>query len=229
MLPTFLAERGLTKQNCQLQNFPFRDDGLRIWDITNKWVTIYINLNYATDFDVQTDVALKTWAETLVNEKGGKLKGFGEEIGGKLESGLIMTKNYLISALTMVIFTASSMHAAVNFPQRTIMAFAPMVPLAGYKPLTGINFWTSMLPPIQMAMEQLQVLVLLGGVYYSRLGQYRLHTFFRNAHFVEIREAITNFQKNLVDLELTIRRENRTRVYAYTTLLPSMIPQSINI
>lgn len=46
MLPAFLAERGLMYDHLC---YPFRDDGLRIWQAILDWVTAYVDINYSTD------------------------------------------------------------------------------------------------------------------------------------------------------------------------------------
>lgn len=229
MLPTFLKERGLLAEDCALKNYPFRDDGIMLWNTTKEWVQAYVDLHYEENMNVENDLDLRKWAKILADENGGKLKGFGEIINGTVVNGSIATKSYLVDVLTMVIFTASSMHAAVNFSQRTVMSFSPISPLAGYKALDETKCWTDMLPSIEMAKEQLQVLVLLGGVYYSRLGQYKSNAFDGSEKSKSIKQALQRFQSNLFAVDNIIRRENKVRTHKYTVLMPSLIPQSINI
>jgi arachidonate 15-lipoxygenase len=48
------------------------------------------------------------------------------------QDGRVQTRDYLVDAVTLIIFTASAQHAAVNYPQSFIMSYAPAMPLAGY-------------------------------------------------------------------------------------------------
>jgi arachidonate 15-lipoxygenase len=41
------------------------------------------------------------------------------------QDGRVQTQNYLAAAVTLIIFTASAQHAAVNYPQSFIMSYAP--------------------------------------------------------------------------------------------------------
>src|SRR6185369_2601530 len=144
------------------------------------------------------------------------------------------TFGYLVDLVTMVIFTASVQHAAVNFPQSSIMSFTPAMPLAAFSPAPAVTSGIPReevfqhLPPLEEAALQLAVGSLLGGVYYGRLGDYDRNIpghYFGDAR---VREPLLAFQNRLIEIELTIGRRNMERT-PYTTLLPSAIPQSINI
>lgn len=220
-LPIWLHNRGLDDTEA-LPFYPYRDDGLLIWDAIKEWVSSYISTYYQTDSDVQNDASLQAWAKELASKDGGRIYDFGEGSG-------IQTRAYLINALTMIIFTASAGHAAVNFPQSSIMSFTPGVPLAGYKPPPSAESpdayeWIDMLPDLTMAQEQLKVLYLLGSVYYLRLGQYE-SVRIRKDH----RQSLVAFKRRLRRIEKTIKQRNKTRPMPYPYLLPSKIPQSTNV
>ncbi len=224
-LPTWMKDRGLDDTD-KLPYYPYRDDGLLLWNAIHEWCTGYVDATYASDEDMQQDEALAKWAADIVDyDTGGRVTGFGEP-------GL-KTRAYLAGALTMLVFTASAAHAAVNFPQSSIMSYTPGVPLAGYQPPPGGSGpeyeWIDMLPDLKMANLQLVVLYLLGGVHYTQLGHYS------PGHFTEPRivELAATFQRLLATVEADIEKRNRERtglgLSAYPYLLPSKIPQSINI
>ena len=80
--------------------------------------------------------------------------------------------DYLIDAITLIIFTASAQHAAVNFPQGAMMSYAPAVPLAGYQPGSILQDkvteqdYLNLLPPLEQAQDQLNLVYILGSIYY---------------------------------------------------------------
>jgi arachidonate 15-lipoxygenase len=251
-LPRNLARRGVADP-ATLPDYPYRDDAQPIWDAIREWVADYLALYYCDDADVGQDRELAAWAAELVSPKGGVLQGFGEGARGTRRGSpkapLIATRDYLSEALTMVIFTASAQHAVVNFPQNTVMSYTPAVPLAAYAPAPGEggggrkgaqpgnrskraaarahdeNDWLAMLPPLDLAREQLELTAALGSVFYTRLGRYP------GAHFRDTRVAapLSRFRRRLGRIESKIAARNRTRPEPYPYLLPSKIPQSINI
>lgn len=224
MLPRRLQDRGVDDRSV-LPVYPYRDDGLLIWEAIHDWVEAYLGLYYSSDDRVKGDRSLQNWAQELVAFDGGRLQDFGDRGDGKIE-----TRKYLIDAVTMVIFTGSAQHAAVNFAQNGIMSFAPAMPTAGYAPAKAVGAgttkqdWLDLLPPLDQAQQQLNLLYLLGSVYFTRLGEYE------NGYFTDSKVAklLQAFQKRLQDIEKIIDRRNCDRpVYNY--LKPSNIPQSINI
>lgn len=218
-LPTQLALRGVADPSC-LPDYPYRDDGLLLWEAIQQWVSDYLRHVYADDPMVQQDVELQAWAAELTSPLGGNVTGFGQ-------GGRIRTRAYLIDAVTTLIFTASAQHAAVNFPQYDVMGFAPAMPLANYAP--ALNNPTeagvlAMLPPLDQALVQADLGYLLGSLYYSRLGLYPEGQFSDPA----LQQRLTAFQQRLATIEATILARNQHRE-PYPHLLPSRVPQSINI
>jgi arachidonate 15-lipoxygenase len=225
MLPEQLKQRGVLSDRLY---FPYRDDGLVLWGAILAWVEDYIQLYYHSDDDIKNDAELQGWAAEISAEAGGRIKGFGEG-----EEGVILTRSYLSSALTMIIYTCSVQHAAVNFTQQTIMSFTPAMPLAGYAPepksrSQSKKAWLAQFPPLEMANQQLALMESL-GVYYTRLGQYPHHQFKDPA----VAPLLQQFQQELQRIEGIIRTRNAEdvaeEVLPYDTLVPSAIPQSINI
>jgi arachidonate 15-lipoxygenase len=223
MFPKTLKSHGVG-DSAQLPDYPYRDDGLLVWDAIKTWVGAYLSIYYTSDEQLLEDKDLQNWAQELVSDEGGRLKNFGEDA-----SGAIKTLDYLIDAVSSVIFTGSAQHAAVNFPQSELMSYAPAFPLALYSPAPTSseeqgNFM-SMLPSVDRAQSQIEVVGLLGSVYYTQLGQYN------KGHFkdAKVKSYLGQFQNQLRDIEIEISQKNFSRLMPYKFLLPSQIPQSINI
>lgn len=227
MLPADLKARGVDDAG-KLPDFPYRDDALLVWQAIHEWVKGYVSLYYADDAAVVGDSELAAWAECVAGE--GRVKGFGP----------IANRSQLIDACTMIVFTASAQHAAVNFPQAAIMEFAPAVTGAGWQdaPIERHGHdrqdWLSYMPPSQLALKQLEVLYLLGSLHYRPLGTYLSRDFPYPSWFAD--PAVTGpegplarFQAALLKVEERIAARNAQRRSAYPFLLPSQIPTSINI
>ncbi|WP_438027460.1 lipoxygenase family protein [Sorangium sp. So ce233] len=224
-LPQALAARGVDSKEA-LPDYPYRDDALTIWNAIHDWVSDYVGIYYKSDGDVAGDYELQAWVQELVT--AGHIQDIGEGAPGA--AAKIKTVGYLSTLLTQVIFTASAQHAAVNFPQRTIMSYTPALPLAGFAPFPApagapATQVLDVLAPLGESFLQQAVLGGLGAVYHTVLGQY-------GGQFSDLRAraALATFQKRLQVIEEQINLANglgeRT---AYSTLLPSAIPQSINI
>lgn len=222
-LPNDLVTRNVTSPDLE---YPYRDDALLLWGAIERWVTAYVHIFYADDVRVQQDEALQSWGHELQAETGGRVKGFGED-----EAGRIKTLRYLIFALTRIIFTASAEHAAVNAPQAGLMTFTPAAPCAGYRaaPVSVEDAESSpitdMFSPLELANLQMEFLTLLGGVVHTNLGQYAANWFTDK----RVAEPLRAFQEELAGIETTIKARNARRLGPYPFLLPSEVPQSINI
>ena len=220
MLPRTFSARGVDDPEL-LPVYPYRDDSLLYWEAIRQWVSEYLAVWYRTQADLDGDHELGAWFAELKAFDGGRVPGLSSEIG---------TLDYLIDVATLVVFTSSVQHAAVNFPQYDLMSYAPNMPLACYAPRpkrkTGATEadYLKMLPPLDQAEYQLALGYVLGSVHYTTLGDYgRGH--FRNRR---VDDPLKTFQRRLGEIKKTIERRNRKR-RPYRFLLPSGIPQSINI
>ena len=227
MLPHDLAARGVGPGSA-LADFPYRDDALLVWEAIHDWAAEYVALYYTSDADVIGDTELAAWADSIANEAA--IKGFGP----------LTTRACLVDACAMIIFTASAQHAAVNFPQKDIMAFSPAITGAGWQPAPPSQSgqdkpgWLAMMPPIALALEQLNVLELLGSLHYRPLGDYRSTDFpyapwFQDPRVTAPEGPLAAFQAHLANIDTVIAARNAERMRPYPYLQPSLIPTSINI
>jgi arachidonate 15-lipoxygenase len=217
--PERLAARGVSDAEA-LPYYPYRDLALQLWNAILGWTTDYVGAVYATEDGPANDKQLQNWVAELTSHQGGRVRHVGEPIGG---AEIIGTRTQLAKILAIIIFTASAQHSAVNFPQASIMSFAPAMPLAGYAPVPSASPWLAMLPPLDQAFTQLNLGTLLGSVHYTQLGQYG-SDYFSDARIVA---ALTKFQTALAAIEDGMNKSGLAQSYPY--LLPSLIPQSVNI
>lgn len=217
MLERDLARRGVGESQT-LPDYPYRDDARLVQGAIARWVEGYLRTYYTTDSDVAEDHEVRAMFGWLGSAEGGRLRDV------PLPARVVD----LVEAVSHIIFTASAQHAAVNFPQLPIMAYAPAYPLAGYAPASHEGSWMEILPPLSQAHYQATLGVLLGSVHYTSLGAYPKHVFSNFAADARIDTHLAAFQASLVEIEALIEQRNHGRV-PYTFLLPSRIPQSINI
>jgi arachidonate 15-lipoxygenase len=222
MLPRRLKNQGLDDTGI-LPHYPYRDDALLYWDAIHQWVADYLTLYYRSDADLQKDSELAGWFAELVSPTGGRVEGLQC-------NGTTPSLSYLADILTMIIFTCSVQHAAVNFPQYDLMSYVPSMPLAAYAPAptkkkgATLSDYLAMLPDLETAVLQAQLGYMLGSLRYTTLGHYG------NRHFPDpsVRQPLEAFEKRLWTIGKTIDERNRSRP-PYTFLVPSGVPQSINV
>jgi arachidonate 15-lipoxygenase len=226
MLPADLVQRGIADPQ-HLPGFPWRDDALLLWQAIHTWVGNYVSVYYVDDEAVIADTELAAWTEDLI--LNGKVKGFKP----------IVLRTQLVDVLTMVIYTATAQHAAVNFPQRPLMSYPPAIAGAGWQVAPDEpakhteKQWLEMMPPLKYGMDQLNIMHALGSVYYRALGDYRSNHFpyrhwFEDDSIIKKDGPLDQFRKALMEVENSINVRNTTRI-SYEFLLPSKIPNSINI
>ncbi|AET01678.2 seed linoleate 9S-lipoxygenase [Medicago truncatula] len=117
-LPADLIKRGLAVEDPSsphglrlvIEDYPYAVDGLEIWDAIKAWVQDYVSLYYPTDEAVQKDTEIQKWWKEAVEKGHGDLKD-------KPWWPKMQTVQDLVQSCSIIIWTASALHAAVNFGQ----------------------------------------------------------------------------------------------------------------
>lgn len=116
-----VKERGCDNPD-ELPEYYYRDDGFKVWDALNTFVTDIINIYYKSDDDVKEDSELMDWA-IEINTNG--FPAFGSNPSGRGFPNKITNRELLIELCTLIMFTGSGQHAAVNFGQFQIYGYIP--------------------------------------------------------------------------------------------------------
>ncbi|XP_074486015.1 hydroperoxide isomerase ALOXE3-like [Sebastes fasciatus] len=116
-IPVDIAERGLEA----VPNFHYRDDGLKLWDIIHRFVQGVLRFHYNNDTRVQKDTSLQKWISDIFEH------GFLSQAGTGIPQSFT-TVDELVKFVTMVIFTCSAQHSAVNSGQFDYGGWMPNAP-----------------------------------------------------------------------------------------------------
>lgn len=219
-LPTELKNRGVDDVE-RLPHFPYRDDGMLLWNALHKFVSGFVGCYYKTPEDLRGDYELQNWAAELSSLK---VKG----VPARIE-----TVEQLVEIITTIIFTCGPQHAAVNFPQYDYIGYVPNMPFAAYRPIPGKGEipdekkLMEFLPPQSQADRQVKVISYLSVFHYDKLGDYDdlFKDAFRNS---PVKLLIQQFQQDLTYVEYKIEANNRNRYVPYNYLKPSLVPNSIS-
>ncbi|XP_051758822.1 polyunsaturated fatty acid 5-lipoxygenase-like isoform X3 [Ctenopharyngodon idella] len=220
--PEAMKARGVE----DLPNYYYRDDGMMVWEAMKSFVSDVVKIYYGSDETVQEDKEIQAFVKDVCF--GMKNCPKNCEFPDSLK-----TREQLVEFLTVVIFTASAQHAAVNFGQYDWFAWVPNSPSTMRKP-----------PPTQKGQVDMKYIMEslpdrgrscwhLGAVWaLSRfqdnelfLGEYP------DMYFTEqpVMEAIENFRKKLAEVTNIIKSRNKNLKVPYCYLSPDQIPNSVAI
>ncbi|KAI6653436.1 Arachidonate 5-lipoxygenase-like [Oopsacas minuta] len=114
-----LRERRVDNSD-KLPNYYYRDDGVRIWDAMECFVRSMLGLFYTDDTEVENDSELRDWTNEIHSYA---FPAFHGAIQGRGFPQQILTKNELVEYCTLIMFTGSVQHSAVNFGQLQMYGF----------------------------------------------------------------------------------------------------------
>ena len=249
-LPNDIKNRGVSSEF--LAEFPYRDDALLLWTAIAKYVTAYLQRYYPDDQTVHKDRYLQAWAAELgapLNTRS--LAEFPQKpawlpsevaamVGLQIESlpefprvpgfsAQITTLQQLIDIATQIIFTSGPQHAAVNFNQFDYAGYVPNFPFAAHARPDVITSTEEIFPSLEQDLQQMKLTFGLTAVFFGELGRSDLMGFVEDGD----RKILANFQAELLEIEKEIKTRNQQRLsddgVDYRYLLPSQIPNSINI
>ncbi|XP_068583384.1 LOW QUALITY PROTEIN: polyunsaturated fatty acid lipoxygenase ALOX15B-like [Cebidichthys violaceus] len=221
-IPDDIVERGLE----DVPNFYYRDDGLKLWDIIHRFVKGVLRFYYKDDTEVQKDSELQKWISDIFEH------GFLSQAGtGIPESFTTVTE--LVKFVTMVIFTCSGQHSAVNTGQFDDCGWMPNTPLTLQRPPPTTKGTTSeatmlqTLPAVNATVQIMSTVWLLSRQSTDSipLGKYP------EEHFSEKIpcKLIQDFQGELQVLSAIINARNKSLEVPYTYLDPMVVENSVSI
>jgi len=219
VLPADLSARGVDDPEL-LPYYPYRDDGRLLLAAIEDLVRDYLAEWYASDADVAEDHELQAWAAELSTNRernGAGLTGFDPP----------QTVAELRELLVGIIFNVTGHHAAIQFPLNEFDFFAPSAPGAALQdpgdPSTDNVAAT--LPSLALALYQL-AFNYFGDVLVTKVGDYDKKSFDQS-----VEPVLDAFGEALKDIEKQIKVANdlRGEDFAYPYLLPSQVPQSVDI
>uniref|UniRef100_A0A8I5ZN12 Arachidonate 12-lipoxygenase, 12R type n=1 Tax=Rattus norvegicus TaxID=10116 RepID=A0A8I5ZN12_RAT len=221
-IPNDFVERGVQ----DLPGYYFRDDSLAVWYAMERYVTEIITYYYPNDAAVEGDPELQCWVQEI----------FKECLLERESSGFptcLRTVPELIEYVTMVMYTCSARHAAVNTGQLEYTSWMPNFPSSMRNPpmqskgLTTLQTFMDTLPDVKTTCIVLLVLWTLCREPDDRrpLGH------FPDIHFVEEapRRSMEAFRQNLNQISHNIRQRNKCLNLPYYYLDPVLIENSISI
>uniref|UniRef100_A0A8C6SKT3 Lipoxygenase domain-containing protein n=1 Tax=Neogobius melanostomus TaxID=47308 RepID=A0A8C6SKT3_9GOBI len=202
-LPDDITERGVQS----VPNYYYRDDGLRLWGIIHRFAYLY------NDTEVEDDSELQNWIKDIYEE--GFLSNQNTGIPQHFHS-----LSELVKFTTMVIFTCSAQHAAVNSGQFDYGGWMPNAPT------------TLQLPPPtkkETATEEtlLNTLPDISTTVHGMvaLGQYPNERFCEEVPC----RLIKYFQSELEDMHVHVKQRNKDLPLPYLYLDPKQMENSVSL
>ncbi|RYR39180.1 hypothetical protein Ahy_A09g044651 [Arachis hypogaea] len=133
-LPQDLLKRGVAVKDSScphgikllIEDYPFAVDGLEIWFAIKIWVEDYCSVYYKDDESIKKDAELQSWWKEIREKGHGDKKD--EPWWPKMQ-----TREELIETCAIIIWTASALHAAINFGQYPYGGYPPNRPAISSK------------------------------------------------------------------------------------------------
>ncbi|KAL1276665.1 hypothetical protein QQF64_036288 [Cirrhinus molitorella] len=217
--PEDIKARGME----DVPNYYYRDDGMKIWEAINCFVSAVVKIYYDSDEAVQKDVEIQGFVKDVA---------FGMKNSDNFPKSL-ESREQLVEYLTVVIFTASAQHAAVNFGQFDWYGWIPNSPSTMSKPPPQQKDKVDMKYIMESLPDRRTSSKLLGTVWaLTRTEQNeRFLGMYPDMYFTEqpVKEAIKRFCHKLEEVKNTIKSRNEELTLPYCYLSPDKIPNSVAI
>ncbi|KAF6716982.1 Hydroperoxide isomerase ALOXE3 [Oryzias melastigma] len=221
-IPDDIADRGLE----DVPNFYYRDDGVKLWNIMHRFVYGVLSFYYRNDWMVQNDAELQNWIQDIF--ENGFLR--------RRETGIpqkFTTLAELVKFVTMVMFTCSAQHAAVNSGQYDFYGWMPNAPSTMQEPpptqkgRADEATILSTLPDVETTVNIIATVWLLSM---EAADARHLHEFVEE-HFTEDfpNSKVKVFQQELKRLSRVIQRRNKGLELPYNFLDPKLVENSVAI
>ena len=244
--PARIKARGMHK--VPSLEYPYRDDGMLVWDAILKWTKNYLNSFYRSHKEVLDDKDLCAWLCELESDEGGMVKWINSLPFDKYNA-----RDALSILVASIIFQGSAEHSAMNFKSRSSVQFTGAFPFSvhggenvTFKDDPTEEDYISLFPTPKMAHLAAQITSLLDTIRHTRLGYYdpilvngtappvgqyfsdNVDAKYRD-RFQQVFRSLQIFQRDLDLISHTINKRNTVRKFKYVEMHPFGIPTSINI
>uniref|UniRef100_A0A3B3BRK3 Si:dkey-17e16.9 n=1 Tax=Oryzias melastigma TaxID=30732 RepID=A0A3B3BRK3_ORYME len=221
-LPENITARGLES----IPNFYYRDDALKLWNIIESFVRSVVKDYYPSDDAVCKDTELQEWICEIFTQ------GFLENKQSGVPASF-HTVEEVVKFVTMVIFTASVQHAAVNNGQFDFHSWIPNGSLQLQKPpptskgQSRMNSLLEAFPNIGDTVKFAAMFWMLSDTYTDMvpLGEYPEERF-SEPH---LKQMIKDFQAELSYLSEEISLRNSKLPVPYAYLNPKQVENSVAV
>ncbi|XP_068436968.1 polyunsaturated fatty acid lipoxygenase ALOX15B [Clinocottus analis] len=219
-VPDDLMQRGVD----QLPQSYYAQDALRVWGALHRFVVGWVDLYYGGDDEVRLDTELQHWITDINAHSFNHDSGFPASLQTKAEASTFVT---------MIIFSCSALHAAVNFSQLDFSLWSPNCPASMSRPpprvksLVTEDDVVSFLPDVSSTCRILTALTLLSqpAVDFVPLCHYKEAVFRDHAH----RGLVAAVQAELRAISDDITQRNSQLELPYPYLCPARVENSVAI
>lgn len=202
--------------------YPYRDDGMPVWNAIQDFVREFVDVYYKSDAYVVQDYELQAWAKELGGERATGACGL-EDFPTSFSS-----KKEVAEIFGQIIFMATAHHSAIHFPQYPYAQFVPNMPNAIYEPPADLLNKDLVQDQLMRLFPRFKVALFQSFLYYavnfkvSRIGEYPLKMFGPDAVPV-----IEKYQQVLKQLSSAHRDKYLNNKEKYPYLNPDHIPNGV--
>jgi arachidonate 15-lipoxygenase len=217
MLPEELAGRGVA-DTANLPVYPYRDDGLLLWDAIHAFVSTYLAVYYPTPVALGEDHELVAWLAELEADDGAHVAGL-PAVDGSVDT--------LADILTAIIFRSGPYHSAVNYPQGDFFGDPGQLPAAAWADPRAVRQKdrADYLPPIEPGLTQAGVMFILSSIRHKTFSDYQMSGF----EDPRVWSPLADLRVRLEEIEARIIRRNLLRPVPYPYLRPSLVSLAANV
>ncbi|TNN75964.1 Hydroperoxide isomerase ALOXE3 [Liparis tanakae] len=219
-VPEDLKQRGVDT----LPQSHYAQDALRVWGALHRFVLCWVDLYYRGDDEVLQDSELQHWISDINAHSFRHSSGFPPTFRTKAE---------VSTFVTMIIFSCSALHAAVNFSQLDFSLWMPNAPASMRRPPPRVKSSpteddvVSFLPDVNSTCRIQMALTLLSqpALDFVPLCHYK-EAVFRDPAHCGLVEAV---QADLAAISDDITQRNSQLELPYLYLSPGGVENSVAI
>lgn len=219
-LLTDLKRRGVDDKD-KLPYYPYRDDGLLLYEKLDEFVDAYIDAYYDNDEEVVSDVEL----QELVNELSadGKKGAFGGKGMVKELPATIESKATLRKVLATLLWAFTGQHTATTYPLLEYGGFVPNAPHRLFADSDGTySFSNNMFGNKAVALEIAELSSNIAGIHLDHLLDYSEKIEGKKGKLV-----VEKIFKELKTLNDDILKANDKRVHEGFLPYPYFLPEFV--